>query len=170
MTDERETGQAAQIILRAAAPQRPVPQTLPLGAHLVTRRRAYSHHGIYVGDGRVVHYEGLSLGIHRGPVKEVSIDEFADGHEVTIRAHPGARYFGEQVAARARSRLGEDRYRLITNNCEHFCEWCINGLSRSEQVERLAALPHGAARLARALFKRPAGARFAGRSFGSSLA
>ena len=24
----------------------------PIGAHVVTPRRAYTHHGIYVGDGR----------------------------------------------------------------------------------------------------------------------
>jgi hypothetical protein len=41
------------------------------------------------------------------------------------------------VVARARSRLGENRYRLTTNNCEHFCEWCLSGESRSEQVERI---------------------------------
>jgi Lecithin retinol acyltransferase len=27
-----------------------------------------------------------------------------------------------EVMRRARSRLGEDRYRLLSNNCEHFCE------------------------------------------------
>ena len=27
----------------------------PIGAHLVTPRRRYCHHGIYVGDGMVVH-------------------------------------------------------------------------------------------------------------------
>ena len=37
--------------------------------------------------------------------------------------------------ARARSRLGEDRYRLWSNNCEHFIEWSLNGVNRSAQVE-----------------------------------
>jgi len=31
-------------------------QELPLGSHLVTPRRGYVPHGIYVGDGNVVHY------------------------------------------------------------------------------------------------------------------
>ena len=34
----------------------------PLGSHVVTSRRGYTHHGIFVGDGRVVHYAGLSRG------------------------------------------------------------------------------------------------------------
>jgi hypothetical protein len=40
------------------------------------------------------------------------------------------------VVARARSRLGEDRYRIASNNCEHFCHWCRSGENRSAQVER----------------------------------
>jgi hypothetical protein len=42
---------------------------------------------------------------------------------------------------RARSRLGENRYRLLRNNCEHFCEWCLQDEHRSYQVERLLSLP-----------------------------
>jgi hypothetical protein len=32
------------------------------------------------------------------------------------------------------SRLGEHSYRIPTNNCEHFCEWCLNGASRSHRT------------------------------------
>ena len=34
-------------------------QEPPLGSHLVTPRRGYLHHGIYVGARKVVHYSGL---------------------------------------------------------------------------------------------------------------
>jgi hypothetical protein len=129
-------------------------QEFPLGAHLLTARRGYTHHGIYVGAGRVVHYEGLSFGLHRGPVKEVSLGQFADGRDVSVKPHPGARFSGVVAAARARSRIGEDRYRLVSNNCEHFCEWCIGGESRSEQVERFIALPRRVASIAQALLQR----------------
>src|ERR1700747_1270918 len=36
-----------------------------LGSHIVTPRRGYLHHGIYVGDGKVVHYAGLAHGFYR---------------------------------------------------------------------------------------------------------
>ncbi|HEY2021578.1 lecithin retinol acyltransferase family protein [Paraburkholderia sp.] len=107
---------------------------LPIGAHLVTQRNGYEHHGIYAGNGRVVHYAGFASSAHRGPVEEVEIARFAAGHPLTIRATPSARYAGEEAVSRARSRLGENRYRLLTNNCEHFCAWCLLGESRSEQV------------------------------------
>lgn len=112
----------------------------PPGAHLVTPRFGYAHHGIYIGNGRVVHYAGLSRAlVLRGPVEEVSLDQFADGREVWIKLRPLPRFAPNEIVARALSRLGEDRYRLTTNNCEHFCEWCLSGESRSEQVERVIA-------------------------------
>jgi hypothetical protein len=80
----------------------------PIGAQVVTQRSGYRHHGIYAGDGLVVHYAGRSRSLHRGPVQQVS--------------------------------LGEDQYRLTTNNCEHFCVWCMSGESRSEQIERWLGL------------------------------
>jgi hypothetical protein len=108
------------------------------GAHLVTPRFGYEHHGIYVGNGRVVHYAGLSRALLlRGPVQEVSLEEFADGRAVSIKSRPLPRFAPAEIVARARSRLGENRYRLTSNNCEHFCEWCLSGESRSEQVERV---------------------------------
>ena len=113
---------------------------LPPGAHLVTPRLGYMHHGIYVGGNKVVHYAGLSsVLLLRGPVEEVSLEQFADGREVSIKTRPVPRFAPHEVVARARSRLGEDRYRLTTNNCEHFCEWCLSGESRSEQVERIVS-------------------------------
>ncbi|HEX7908814.1 MAG TPA: lecithin retinol acyltransferase family protein [Paraburkholderia sp.] len=107
---------------------------LPIGAHLVTQRNGYEHHGIYVGNGRVVHYSGFASSAHRGPVEEVELERFAAGHPLSIRTEPSARYVGDEAVLRARSRLGENHYRLLTNNCEHFCAWCLLGKSRSEQV------------------------------------
>lgn len=109
----------------------------PLGAHLVTPRWGYTHHGIYVGNGRVVHYGGWSRALLGGPVEEVSLAQFAGGREVTVRTDLAARYPRAEIVDRARSRLGEDRYRLASNNCEHFCAWCVSGESRSAQIERL---------------------------------
>ena len=56
----------------------------PLGAHIVTPRRWYTHHGIYVGAGQVVHYAGLSdlLPIGRASRRLVeSVFRGRNGHE-----------------------------------------------------------------------------------------
>jgi len=112
-----------------------------LGAHLKSPRRGYSHHGVYVGQDRVVHYSGLSGAWQCGPVEEVSLHEFANGHEVRFVDHLDPPYSPEEVVRRARSRLGENDYRLLTNNCEHFCNWCLSGVSLSAQVARPLKLP-----------------------------
>lgn len=113
----------------------------PLGAQLVTPRRGYTHHGLYVGDGKVVHYAGLSGALLAGPIEEVPVARFACGHKVWIGPGPSPKYSGAEVVRRARSRLGENHYRLLTNNCEHFCMWCLCGVARSAQVDRYLAFP-----------------------------
>ena len=130
------------------------------GCRLVTPRQGFTHHGIYAGDGQVVHYAGLSRSWRRGPVELVSLDDFAGGHDVWIEPTPCATYAGVQAVARALSRLGEDRYRIATNNCEHFCAWCLDGVGRSKQIEHFFAWPRAAvrtllARLAQALWQLP---------------
>ena len=104
-------------------------------AHIIVSRTWYAHHGIHVGEGKVVHYRGLSRGWQAGPVEEVSLAEFSRGRRIRVRSHDGG-YSIETVVARARSRLGEDSYRLLSNNCEHFCEWCTHGRNRSLQIEQ----------------------------------
>jgi hypothetical protein len=44
-----------------------------------------------------------------------------------------------EVVRRARMRLGENRYNVLTNNCEHFCEWRVRGEHRSYQVDDIIA-------------------------------
>lgn len=123
------------------------------GTHLITPRHGYNHHGIYVGDGKVMHYAGLCESLHRGPVQEVSIARFAAGQEIWVKPTPLPRYVGEQTVQRARSRIGENHYRLLTNNCEHFRTWCLYGQSYSEQVEECLVCPRMALHITISLFK-----------------
>lgn len=112
----------------------------PVAAHLVSPRAFYEHHGIYVGNGCVIHYAGLTNRRWRGPVEEVSLADFANGHPVRIR-HDQSLFACAEVVSRARSRLGERRYRILTNNCEHFCAWVLREDFRSAQVEQLRRVP-----------------------------
>ncbi|MFS6826641.1 lecithin retinol acyltransferase family protein [Cyanobium sp. ATX-6F1] len=87
----------------------------------------FNHHGIDLGDGTVAHYlEGRQ--ILRSPV-----EEFSRGQPLIVvpyaEASPGV------TLRRAMGRLGEQRYNLLFNNCEHFAIWCKTGRHRSPQVE-----------------------------------
>jgi hypothetical protein len=55
---------------RPVSDTRWVGQDLAIGTHLVTSRRGYTHHGIYVGRGMVVHYAGLSRFLRSGPIED----------------------------------------------------------------------------------------------------
>src|SRR5215469_7691183 len=113
--------------------------TLAPGTHLATSRCGYVHHGIYVGGGMVVHYAGLSGFLHPGPVEEVTMSRFSKGRPVRIIEYSETRYPPQEIVRRARSRLGENDYQVLRNNCEHFCNWCISGRSYSTQVENTLA-------------------------------
>ncbi|MET0507745.1 MAG: lecithin retinol acyltransferase family protein [Burkholderiaceae bacterium] len=110
-------------------------ESLQPGAHLTTPRAGYEHHGLYAGGGRVLHYGGYSRPGRGAPVEEVTLAEFTRGRGFTVCSGESARFSGPQAVARARSRLGENRYSLLTNNCEHFVTWSRTGIARSRQVE-----------------------------------
>ena len=126
-----------------------------MGSHLVTPRRGYLHHGIYIGDRKVVHYAGLAHGLRRRPVEEVALARFGYGQRIWVRTGAPSDFDVREVVCRARSRVGEDCYRLLTNNCEHFCEWCLHGKARSLQVEAWLAWPRRAVLAALRLIAQP---------------
>jgi hypothetical protein len=135
-----------------------IERELDLGAHLETSRAGYKHHGVYVGGGKVVHYAGFCRRWRAGPVEEVTLVGFSAGHTIRIVEHPTHAYSPREIVDRARSRLGEREYRLLTNNCEHFCNWCTRGLNHSPQIKRPVALVFRV--LAHALARAKSRARF----------
>lgn len=95
---------------------------LDCGDHISVDRfqpMTYTHHGLYLGFGMVIHYDFHEITV-------VTLDEFAKGHKVYKVDSPIA-YPAEMVMARAATRIGEKRYNIMTNNCEHFVRWCRNG-------------------------------------------
>lgn len=44
-------------------------------------------------------------------------------------------YSPDETIERAKSRLGEKEYNLVTNNCEHYAIWCKTGMKKSHQVD-----------------------------------
>ncbi|MDA0266805.1 MAG: lecithin retinol acyltransferase family protein [Cyanobacteria bacterium] len=89
----------------------------------------YEHHGIDCGDGTVIHYRKTDT----AEVARTSIALFGQGKPITIKVQPVA-LLPDTVVERAESRLGEQRYDLLTNNCEHFATWCKTGRNESEQL------------------------------------
>ena len=112
-------------------------QHFPLGAHLIVKHLGYSHHGIYVGRGRVIHYSGFAHIFKKRPIETTSLQKFSRGKPIYIRTYQSPRYKSRAVVRRMRSRMHENHYHLILNNCEHLCTWAITGVESSMQVMRM---------------------------------
>lgn len=113
---------------------------MEFGTHIITPRTGFTHHAIYVSDDEVSHYAGSSEGLTKGAAERTSLEEFAQGKEVRVRTHVLRLHDHAECVARARSRLGEDDYNLVFNNCEHFVNWCVYGVRFSHQVNRVVAI------------------------------
>ena len=102
------------------------------------------HYGVFVSEEEIIAF-GLPpkpefAGEHdRFLVTSTNAEVFCCGQilEVGImdRAEKKRRLKPEETVDRARSRLGEDGYHLIRNNCEHFAYECVFGEKRSLQEE-----------------------------------
>jgi hypothetical protein len=107
-----------------------------LGDHIYVNRMGYTHHGIDCDDGSVVHYDGERI-------VQTLIATFNGGNQWLVKRY-GRCDSNDVVIERAKSRLGESKYHLIFNNCEHFATWCKTGLHDSEQVKNAGAAASGA--------------------------
>lgn len=112
------------------------------GDHVVTLRWCgpfpFTHHGIYMGDETVVHYSGMPGNRCPGVVEEVSLREFRGNRLSWVRHYTDQPFDRQRIMQRARSRLNENKYDTLANNCEHFAQWCVTGRAESSQA-KLAA-------------------------------
>ncbi len=94
----------------------------------------YSHHGIVseVDEKgailRVIHFTD-QVSKRFAVIQETSFKEFyleTNATSVRIVQHGRAVvYHGLDVVARARTRIGERQYNLLSSICEHFATWCV---------------------------------------------
>ncbi|MCY9593972.1 lecithin retinol acyltransferase family protein [Paenibacillus chitinolyticus] len=83
----------------------------------------YIHHGIYIGDGMVIHFTKVDgLGI----IQMDTIETFKNGKAIEIRNSP-LNCSREEAIQKAYSKLYTTGYNLVFNNCEHFVVWCRDG-------------------------------------------
>ena len=66
-----------------------------------------------------------------------SIEKFSHGKNIIVQSYHAPKYKGRKVVRRMRSRMHENNYHLIMNNCEHLCTWAITGVESSPQVFKM---------------------------------
>jgi hypothetical protein len=111
------------------------------GDHVYVRRRGllYSHHGIYAGDGTVIHFKGIEKEKRDPAVIITDIDNFLNSGELRRRDYK-RRLPHSETLRRARKHLLKNGYSLVFNNCEHFATYCATGKKRSLQVKRIVGI------------------------------
>lgn len=134
------------------------------GDHIKVRRcnGLYTHHGIDMGDGTVIHLSGEPLRCREARVCRTRLEVFLDGGRRAVVRHRDPARTPEETVAAAESRLAQRDYCLWRNNCEHFATWCRTGKHRSGQVRRALRLAGGAAGASLALLLPLLAARRAG--------
>jgi len=106
------------------------------GDHLRVKRMRglYTHHGIDMGDGTVVHLSGEPLRWRDARVCRTPLEEFLKGCEAQVVQHGDGGRGPDEVASTALAHVGEGGYDVWRNNCEHFATHCATGRRWSRQV------------------------------------
>jgi hypothetical protein len=112
------------------------------GDHIVVRRRGYTHHGVDIGSGMVVHFNGEPGSKAGATIRHAKLMEFTGPGRIETRTY-AVSLPPDEVVARAESKLGQSGYNLFNNNCEHFARWCVTGRAESGQVVTAAAAVGG---------------------------
>lgn len=97
--------------------------------YYVTQGINYTHHGIYSGNNKVIHY-------YKREIKLTSLCKFGKKSKIHIKKYK--KYAPASfVIKRAKYRIGEKLYNPIFNNCEHFAYWCKTGKHKSKQIDEV---------------------------------
>jgi hypothetical protein len=98
-----------------------------------------THHGIYCGDGTVIHFDGSDKLSGQAKIRRDNLEDFC--HPLPIseilvfkQCHPDD---VDAVLERAEAYLGKSGYSLFGNNCEHFATFCMTSEWKSGQAELL---------------------------------
>lgn len=112
---------------------------MALGDHIKTKRirGLYTHHGIDMGDGTVVHFSGDPINHRDAVVCRVSMEEFLHGQAPLVVEHREPVLPKEETARIAQSMIGARGYHPLINNCEHFTTFCKTGRRDSAQARRV---------------------------------
>jgi hypothetical protein len=102
--------------------------------HLKLRGFWAEHHGIFLGENQVAHNHPKN-----GRVIASSVEEFAHGKRIAVVVHRDG-FEPAEVISRARSRIENERYRLVRSNCEQLANWAADGRRRSLQVRAAVGL------------------------------
>merc|ERR1711990_30953 len=141
-------------------------EAMRIGDLLEFHRGLYTHWGVAIGDGKIIHLSGddddglgASVGGAAGKFGSVSGAAFTisgvnfekarvkcdDFWDVARKSKANINNTKDEhiradaphvIVNRALSRIGVIGYNMLWSNCEHFASWCRYGMAWSEQVDK----------------------------------
>jgi hypothetical protein len=113
-------------------------QKMNRGDHIYVQTPTFTHHGIYCGDGYVIHFDGHGKYLGTARIRKDTLEHFCSPFpvsEISVfeQCAPG---LADEVMRKAESLLGKGEYHLLARNCEHFASYCITGRWESKQVSK----------------------------------
>ncbi|HHF3141666.1 MULTISPECIES: lecithin retinol acyltransferase family protein [Vibrio] len=91
-----------------------------------TRYAGAKHHGLYIGDDIVIHFDA-----YNDMVTKDTLGCFGGGCPISVKRHAT---IPRRAIELAHNKLGEGGYNVLTNNCEHFVNYCLDDHHTSGQV------------------------------------
>lgn len=115
---------------------RPTEADLLHGDHIYVKRkgRFYTHHGIYIGDRKIIHPAGSLREKVDPEVRETDLFRFLKGGILKRRVYEKRLPASETIRI-AKEQLSNKSFSMIWNNCEHFATYCATGKKKSRQTK-----------------------------------
>ena len=110
---------------------------LQRGDHIAFHRGKgiYWHHAI-VKHINAISGEIKTIEYNRNGIRFKVLEKTILFQNVTVYLMLHGSFDRDLVLWRAQSKIGDEEYNLVTNNCEHFAMWCITGRSSCDQVDK----------------------------------
>lgn len=118
------------------------------GDHIRVKYQSFYHHGLYEGNGNVIHFAGPSMQALMDPEKVIvrrdTLDDFSMDRHIEVRCYSLKEKLqkrnAQKILAAAQESLGEAGYDILYNNCEHFVNRCVFGKAFSTQIDEMRKL------------------------------
>lgn len=113
------------------------------GDQVRVKREYYYHHGVYIGNGEVVHFcaengDGMAdpaaVKVRKTSLAQFLLGGFSEVRECSL-AEKMQRRKPDEIVQAALLRLGEGGYDALKNNCEDFSNECAFGKRMPSQVD-----------------------------------
>lgn len=116
---------------------------LKSGTHIKVTLHGASYHGIYVGNGFVVHLEEKTDSLGGNEIKKSTIKDFLKGTSTLYKIqYPKSllRYTGDEITERASALLKGGYNSFVIKSSENFAVWCCTGIKSHQELNQTRSI------------------------------